>query len=110
MTEGCGGLHGWQYLFVFLGGITAAYSCIFWVPPMPAQAARCAGRRGGQGWLSRTCRRQRRAHAGGRAWRTLQARLAGGACAGQLLVASACAVAGRSCARTQDRLGAAAFP
>lgn len=37
MTEGLHGLHGWQYLFMVLGGLTVVYSFIFWVRP-PALA------------------------------------------------------------------------
>ena len=37
MTEGLHGLHGWQYLFMVLGGITIVYSFVFWVRP-PALA------------------------------------------------------------------------
>ncbi|KAK9845264.1 hypothetical protein WJX81_001592 [Elliptochloris bilobata] len=31
MTEGLGGLHGWQYLFIVLGAITVIYSFAFWL-------------------------------------------------------------------------------
>ena len=40
MTEGLHGLHGWQYLFMVLGGITVVYSFGFWVRPPPL-AVRC---------------------------------------------------------------------
>jgi len=39
MTEGLAGLHGWQYLFVVLGGITVIYSFVFWASPSPKMSA-----------------------------------------------------------------------
>ena len=37
MTEGLHGLHGWQYLFMVLGGLTVVYSFVFWVRPPALQ-------------------------------------------------------------------------
>lgn len=55
MTEGLHGLHGWQYLFMVLGGITVAYSFVFWVRPPALASPVCTHLFSGCGLLRWQC-------------------------------------------------------